>query len=236
MKLVAILSTALLLSACGQKTAAPHKNGSTALADGNTVRCVVGGVKLAGTGAPQVEVGGFGIQGNTLNGFGVSLNAQHGGKLHQVSSSLMSLPMQTGTYHFPDLGATGASLAFYNVRTMEGDLLRGYNGGTYGQQFSPIENDPEAKLKVVVDKIIIADAPQPGFKRVHVAGRFDFNAAALPGSSPSDACANSGVARSLASVKAGKRLLPLYDAAVCEAEKRHVQCDFDVVADFVIHP
>ncbi|QDQ28698.1 hypothetical protein FNU76_21365 [Chitinimonas arctica] len=236
MKLVAILPILpilLLLTACDQIAAASSKDKPAAQTDGNTMSCVAGGLKLSGTGAPAVEVGGFGIQGDTLNAFALSLNVERAGKVHQVSSSLMPLPMRAGTYHFPSLAVPGMSLAFYNIRTTEGDLLRGYNGGTYSQQFSPIENDPEAKLKVQVDKMIVSDAPQPGFKRVHAAGHFAFNAAALPASSPSDACVSNGIARSLLSVKAGERLLPLFDATVCGAEKIHVQCDFDVVTDFV---
>ncbi|MES2128234.1 MAG: hypothetical protein V4463_13260 [Pseudomonadota bacterium] len=233
MKLIALFSVLLLMTACDQKTAASHEDKRAAQADGNKMNCVAGDVKLAGAGAPEVEIGGFGIQGETLNAFGLSLNVERAGKVHQVSSSLMALPLQAGTYHFPALNAAGPTLAFYNIRTRERDLLKGYNGGTYGQQFSAIEHDPEAKLKVQVDKVTVADAAQAGFKRVHAVGHFEFNAAALPASGPSDACASNGIARSLESVKAGKRLLPLYDAAICGAEKKHVQCDFDVAADFV---
>lgn len=233
MKSAAIVTALLLLAACGQKADTSHKDQAAAQADGNTMSCVAGDLKLTGTGAPEVEIGGFGIQGDTLNAFALSLTVEHAGKVHQVSSSLMPLPMQAGTYHFPSLKEPGMSLAFYNVRNTERDLLKGYTGGTYGQQFSPIENDPEAKLKVQISKMIVSDAPQPGFKRIHAVGQFEFNAAALPASSPSDACVSDGIARSLASVKAGKRLLPLFDAKVCGAEKTHVQCDFDVIADFI---
>lgn len=226
MKHAALLPVLLLLTACDQKAEA-------ALNSGNTISCVADGQKLSGAGAPQVEIGGFGIQGGTINGFAVSLNVESAGKVHQVSSSLMPLPLQTGVYHFPALSVPGMSLAFYNVRSTDGDLLKGYTGGTYSQQFSPIENDPDAKLKVQINKMVVSDAAQPGFKRVHAVGQFEFNAAALPASSPSDACTSSGVARSLASVKAGKRLLPLFDAKVCGAQKQHVQCDFDVVVDLV---
>ncbi|WP_028101369.1 hypothetical protein [Pseudoduganella violaceinigra] len=232
MHLKAILPVLFLLTACGQKATASHKDKAAELADGNSMSCVAGNVKLAGAGSPQVAVAGFGIHGDTIGGFGLGLNVEHAGKVHEVSSSLMPLPLQTGTHHFPSLAEPGMTLASYKIRAADGDLLRGYNGGTYSQQFSAIENDPDAKLKIQIDKMVVSDAPQPGFKRIHAVGYFEFNAAALPASSPSDACVSDGVARSLASVKAGKRLLPLFDAAVCDAEKKHVRCDFDVVTDF----
>ncbi|MTW09901.1 hypothetical protein GM658_04750 [Pseudoduganella eburnea] len=212
----ALLPILLFLAACDQQAAAP--------ADGNTMSCQTGDLKLSGTGAPDVGVAAFGIEGDTINGFGLSLNVGHAGKVHEVSSSLMHLPMRTGAYEFE-------TLPFYNTRTTERDLLKGYNAGTYSQQFSPVENDPEAKLKVQIDKMVVSDAPQPGFKKIHAVGHFEFNAAALPASSPSDACVSNGIARSLESVKAGKRLLPLFDATVCGAEKKHIRCDFDVIAE-----
>lgn len=233
MKPSAILLTSILLAACGQKTAASHQDQAQALAKNNTMHCVAGDIKLDGTGEPEVGVASFGIQGNTISGFGLSLNVEHGGKAYEVSSSLMSLPLQSGSYHFPSLTEPGMTLASYKIRTAERDLLKGYNGGTYSQQFSAIENDPEAKLKIQVSKMIVSDAPLPGFKRIHAVGQFEFNAAALPASSPSDACTRSAIARSITGANSGKRTLPLFDAAVCGAEKQHVQCDFDVTADLV---
>lgn len=218
MKRAALLPLLLFLAACDKQVATP--------ADGNTMNCQTGDLKLSATGEPDVGVAAFGIQGDTINGFGLSLNVEQSGKVHEVSSSLMPLPMRTGAYEFQ-------SLPFYNTRTAEHDLLKGYTAGTYGQQFSSVENDPEAKLKVQIDKMAISDAPQPGFKKIHAVGHFEFNAAALPASSPSDACVSNGIARSLESVKAGKRLLPLFDATVCGAEKKHVRCDFDVMAELV---
>ena len=233
MKPTAVLPVLLLLAACNQESASSHKEQSAAPANGNTMRCVAGGLKLDGAGEPEVGIASFGIQGDTISGFGLGLNVEHAGKAYQVSSSLMPLPMQGGTYHFPSLTEPGMTLASFTIRTTDGDLLREYNGGTYSQQFSAVENDPEAKFKIQIDKMIVSDAPLPGFKRVHAVGQFQFNAAALPDSSPSEACVSNGIARSMEGVKAGKRLLPLYDAAVCEAEKKHVQCDFDIVVDLV---
>lgn len=233
MKAAALLPAFLLLAGCDQQAAATHRDKPSGTAGGNTMSCVTGDLKLSGSGEPEVGVGGFGIRGNTLDSFALSLHIEHAGKVHQVTSSLMPLPMQTGTYHIPSLTTPGATFAFYKVRSTSGELLREYSGGIYGQQFSPIDNDPEAKLKVQIHKMDVTDAQQPGFKRVHAAGHFSFNAAALPGSSPSDACVSNGIARSLASVKAGKRVLPLYDATVCGAQKMHIQCDFDIVTDFV---
>jgi len=228
----AVILTVLLLAACDRKTPAAPEHQQAAQAKLNTMSCLAGDVKLSGAGEPEVGIGGFGIHGDTLNGFALGLSVEQGGKVHQVSSSIIPLPMQAGTYHFPSLTTPGASFGFYNLRNKDGDLLRGYNGGTYGQQYSTIENDPEAKLKVQVSKMLVSDSPQPGFKRVHAVGEFEFNAAALPAASPSDDCTRNAVARSLESVKAGKQILPLYDAAVCGAEKKHVRCEFDIVADF----
>lgn len=223
MKLLAILPVLVLLSACDQKAAA---SGS-----GNTMNCIADDLELSGAGEPEVGVGSFGILGDTIAGFGLGLNVEHSGKVYEVSTALISLPMRTGTYHFPGLAEPGMTLASYTVRTSQRDLIKSYNGGTYSQQFSPVENDPGAKLTIQIDKMIVSDATQPGFKRIHAIGYFEFNAAALPAASPSDACVSNGVARSLESVKTGKRLLPLFDAAVCGAEKKHVRCDFDVAAE-----
>lgn len=225
MKSVAILTTSLLLAACNDKPAAQ--------ANASTMHCDAGGLKLSGTGSPEVGIASFGIKGDIITGFGLGLDVTQGAKAYQVSSSLMPLPMQAGTYHFPALTEPGMTLASFKVRTADHDLIKGYNGGTYSQQFSPVENDPDAKLKVQINQINVSDAALPGFKHVHAVGSFDFNAAALPGDSPSDACTTDGVRRSLLSVKAGKRLLPMFDAALCGAEKTHVHCDFDVAADLV---
>jgi hypothetical protein len=233
MKPAAILPILLLLTACGRNAADARPDQSEQLASNNTMNCVVGDLKLAGKGAPAIGVASFGIQGGSITGFGLSLNVEHANKVHEVSSSLMSLPMQSGSYHFPSLAEPGMTLASYTLRTKDHDLLKGYNGGTYSQHFSPIENDPEAKLKIQVNRMIVSDAPLPGFKRVHAVGWFEFNAAALPGASPSDACLQDGIQRSIVGANAGKRLLPLFDAKVCGAEKKHIQCDFDVVADLV---
>lgn len=230
MRQIAILTIFLLLAACDQKA------DSKAAANSNKMTCTAGGQQLAGTGEPEVGLASFGIQGDTITGFGLGLNIEHSGKVHEVSSSLMPLPMQTGTYYFPSLAEPGMTLASYKVRTADRDLLRDYNGGTYSQHFSAIENDPEAKLKIQVDKMDVSDAVQPGFRRVHAVGHFEFNAAALPAASPSDACVKDGIVRSIKSANAGKHLLPMFDAAVCGAEKTHVHCDFDVVADLVKQP
>lgn len=232
MKTTSILPALLLLAACGQE-AASNQGRSAAPDNRNTMRCTAGGLKVAGTGAPEVGVASFGVQGNTITGFGLSLNVEQAGKRYEVSSSLMPLPTQTGTYHFPSLATPGMSLASLTVRTPGGDLLKGYNGGTYSQQFSAVENDPDAKLKIQLNKMEVSDAPLAGFKRIHAVGNFTFNAAALPAASPSDACVSNGVARSMAGLKAGQRMLPLFDATVCGAEKKHVECDFDVVIDLV---
>ena len=234
MKPAATLPLLFLLAACNQNAADARKDQSQGLASSNTMRCVVGDIKLAAKGAPEVGFASFGIKGDTITGFGLSLNVEHANQVHEVSSSLMPLPMQSGTYHFPSLTEPGMTLASYTLRTTDRDLLKGYNGGTYSQHFSPIENDPEAKLKIQVNRMVVSDAPMPGFKRVHAVGQFEFNAAALHGASPSDACTKDGIRRSIVSANAGKRLLPLFDATVCGAEKKHIQCDFDVVADLVM--
>lgn len=234
MKLVSILPMLCLCTACHQKTAATAEDKVAALAAGNTMSCLVGDIKLAGAGPKEIGIGGFGIQAGTLSAFSLSLNVEHAGKVHTVSTSLMPLPMQAGTYHFPSLESAGMSFAFYEIRTMDRDLLKAYNGANYSQHFSPIENDPEAKLKIEVDKMVVSAADLPGFKRVHAIGRFQFNGAALPGASPSEACVENGIKRSIGSLQAAKRLLPQFDAAVCGAEKKHIQCDFDVVSDFVV--
>lgn len=226
MKLAALLTVLLLLSACEQKN--PEVAGK-----GNRMNCDAGGLALSGSGDQEVGVGSFGIQGDIIGGFGLGLNVERGGKVYEVSTALMPLPMQAGTYHFPGLEEPGMTLASYKIKTADRDPLRDYNGGIYNQHFSPVENDPEAKLKIQIDKFAVSDAPLPGFKRIHAIGAFDFNAAALPGAEPSEACIRDGVTRSLESISAKKRLLPMFNAKVCGAEKTHIHCSFDVVADLV---
>jgi len=231
MKPSALLPVLLLLTACDREAATSQKHSPASLSKGNAMHCIAGDFKLDGSGEPEVGIGSFGIQGDTITGFGLSLTVERGDKVYEVSSSLMSMPMQSGTYHFPSLAEPGMTLASYKIRNKDRDLLRDFNGGTYSQQFSAVENDPEAKLKIQVNKMLVSDAPQPGFKRIHAVGQFEFNAAALPASEPSDACVRDGIARSIRGASSGKRQLPLFDAAVCGAEKKHIQCDFDVVVD-----
>lgn len=233
MKFISILPILCLLAACYQKAAPAAEDKDAELASGNKISCLVGDLQLAGTGPHEVEIAGFGIHANTLNAIGLNLTVEHAGKLHIVSTSLMSLPMHAGTYYFPSLDSAGMTFASYDIRTKDHDLLKAYEGSIYSQHFSPIDNDPEAKLKIQVDKMTVSAADLPDFKRVHAVGHFQFNGAALPGSTPSKACVSSGIARSMASAQADKRLLPLFDAAVCGTEKKHIQCDFDVVQDFV---
>lgn len=236
MKLASFLPILCLFAACDPKPAPAVADKAAALGAGNSVRCVVDSLKLTGSGPDAVGLASFGIQGGKLTAFGISLNIEHGGKVHVVSTSLMALPLQAGTYHFPALDTAGMTFASYEVRTKDRDLLRDYNGATYSQHYSPVENDPEAKLNIVVDKLALSAADLPGFQRVHAVGRFQFNGAALPGAEPSETCVKDGIQRSFASLKAGKRMLPLFDAAVCGAEKKHVQCEFDVSGDFITHP
>ncbi|MES2015601.1 MAG: hypothetical protein V4484_03825 [Pseudomonadota bacterium] len=236
MKHVSILAIVCLFTACQPKATPTADDKVAALASGNTMNCLVGDLKLAGSGPDEVGIGGFGINKGMLNAFSLSLDVEHGGKAHIVSTSLMPLPMQAGTYHFPSLESPGMSFAYYEIKTTKRDLVRAYNAATYSDTYSPIENDPEAKLKFELDKMTVSVADLPGFKRVHAVGRFQFNGAALPGAEPSSACMEDGIKRSIASLGGGKRLLPKLDAAVCGAEKKHIACDFDVSSDFVVQP
>jgi hypothetical protein len=233
MTLRTLLPTLLLLAACNPKAAPTSDDKNAALAAGNTISCTVGDLALSGVGANSVGIASFGISGETLTAFGLTLDVERGGKLHVISTSLMPLPMHPGTYHFPGLDTNGMSYASYEIRTPDRDLLKSYSGANYSQYFSPLEIDPEAKLKVQVDKLVVSGADLPGFKRVRAIGTFQFNAAAVPGDKPSDACMQDGIQRSLASIKAGKRLLPMLNPQLCGAEKTHVQCKFDVLGDFV---
>ena len=233
MKPMFLLPVLCLLAACHAKDAPRDKVAE--LAAGNTMTCTAGGITLSGKGQ-DIGIAGFGVKDNTLSAFALTLNAELGGKEHVVSTSLMPLPMHTGTYYFPGLDEPGMTFASYEIRTTERDLLKAYGGTTYSQHYSAVENDPEAKLKIEIDLITVSAADLPGFKRVHALGRFQFNGAALPASSPSDACVTDGIQRSIRSVGANKRLLPLFDAGVCGAEKKHVQCSFDVTTDFPVQP
>jgi hypothetical protein len=233
MKHLTVLTALFMLAACDPKAAPSIEQQTAALDAGNTMNCTAGDLALSGKGPEQVGIASFGISGGNLTAFGLSLNVETGGKVHVISTSLLTLPLHAGTFHVPPLDSIGMSYASYEIRTAERDLLRNYGGTTYSQHFSPLEIDPEAKLKVQVDKLDVAAADLPGFKRVHAVGSFRFNGAALPGPEPSDACMHDGIMRSMESLKAGKRLLPLFNAQVCGAEKKHIQCKFDVVGDFV---
>src|SRR5471030_3121229 len=142
MKLVSILPVLCLLTDCYQKAAPVAEDKVAELASGDKISCLVGDLQVAGAGPHEVEIWGISIHANTIDAISLDLTVEHAGKLHIVSTSLMSLPLQAGTYYFPSLDSAGMTFAFYDIRTKNHDLLKAYEGSTYSQHFSPIDNDP----------------------------------------------------------------------------------------------
>lgn len=229
------LPLALLLGACqpaddDADAADADEDPAAALRAGNTMRCTAGPLALEGRGE-DVGLGSFGIHQGQLS-LSLNLGAEQQGKVHVVSTSLMSIPLKTGTYSFPDAAASGPTYASYELRDSENNLLKDYSGPNYWFYYSAVEVDPAAKLKFVVEKLAVSSSPIPGMRRVHLSGSFTFNGAALPDNKQSEACSLDGIRRSINSLN-GKRLLPMYDAKVCGAEKIHVQCRYAVAADLL---
>lgn len=224
------LPLVLLLSACEPDHADTDQDPAAALRAGNSVRCTAGPLALEGRGE-QVGIASFGIAKGQLS-FGLTLDAEHQGRPHVVSTSLMGFLPKPGTYYFPDATSRGPSYASYEIRDSERNLLTDYSGGNYWFHYSAQEVDPGAKLKFVVETFGMSASPIAGMQRVHLTGSFNFNAAALPGNQQNEACVLDGIRRGGTAVN-GKRPLPMFDAKLCGAEKVHVQCRYDVKVDLL---
>ena len=233
MKSLCPLLLAVALAACAKEDASTTtEDPGSAAGAGNTMACTADGSAFKGKG-DQVGVASFGITKDVLS-IGLTLTLDQGGQTHMLSSSLMAIPLHSGTYHFPPLDKPGYSLAEYRIRTLEQEPVLTYVGANYGMYYSAVENDPEAKLKLEVDKLDVSAGSLPGFKRVELNGRFAFNAAALPGAQHSEACTTDGLQRAIKALPSGKPPLPMYDAKVCGAKKVHVECSYHVVQELVV--
>lgn len=220
-----MLAALAALCACDPKpVAAEQVPAAAGLTD--TMSCLAGDVKLSAKGE-AVQIASLGMADGKLN-LGLGMNSEYGGNTHFVNTSLMTVPLQAGTYHFPELDTTGMSLAEYRIKNADSETLKSYQGGIYSQHFSPIQIDPQAKLKLEIDKLSVSSSADPSVKRVYLAGRFSFNAAALPGNKTSEACISDGIDRSMKSLGSPTRIMPLFNAKLCGTEKKHVQCTFEV--------
>lgn len=235
MKTLLVLLLPLALAACESKddaeAEAEPQDAATALAAGNTMHCTVDGRAFDAKGE-QVDVGSLGIVGDAIS-FTIGLHVERDGHTHFIDSSLTAFPLRPGTYHFPPLDKPGYSYAEYRIKDAQYETIASYNGSIYGMHFSPVENDPEAKLKLDIEKLDLATASMPGFKRLDLAGRFTFNAAALPDGQTSEACSKEAIERSMQGL-GGQRPLPMFNAKVCGTKKVHVQCSFKVAGEFVV--
>lgn len=229
-----VLCIALALAGCHARSS---ESGAPAEDPGSgprTMRCTANGLALAGSG-PQVGIGSFGLAGDKLT-FSLSLDNENGGRHHIVSSGLLALPTHAGAFHFPELDKPGGSPATYIVRDASLDPLREYNGGNFDLLYATRENDPASKLSFTVGRFDLAPGHLPGFKRVHLAGEFHFNAAYLPyvNGNPSEACTTDAIKRSMSALGGGARY-PQYDPKVCGGQKTEVACTYDVTQDLLAH-
>lgn len=200
-----------------------------ALQADNTMTCVSGGETFSGKGA-EVGIASLGGNGKQLN-FGVTLMIERDKQNHIISSGLAALPTAAGTYYFPELTSEGYSGADYEIRTLDMDLIREYDGPSYAYAYSDKQFDNEAKMKMEVFKFIKSASATPPLARYHIVGQFKFNAALLSKDQEVEsACTMDAQKRAIASLGGASRY-PQYSAEVCKAEKKHFDCKFDVKFD-----
>lgn len=227
---LALLAIVCSLAGCKGDTNAEQDPGA-ALQAGNSMSCVSDGEKFAGTGE-QVGVDSLGDNGKLLS-LSLSLMVERDSKNHIISAGLLAVPMGEGTTYFPALGKEGGSGGSYEIKTLEMDEIKEFNGSNYGLTYSPEKIDKDAKLKLQVHKFAQSTAPETGLPRFHIRGEFQFNAAYMPyvdGNLP-EACSMEAIQRSMKAIHGQAPRYPMYNAEVCKAEKKHVDCKFDITFD-----
>jgi len=221
----------LVVGLSGCKADSHPAEDGTALQAGNAMSCVSGAEKFSGNGE-QVGVGSLGGDGKQLS-LSLQLMVERDHRNHIISTGLMAIPMAEGTSYFPALASEGSSDGSYDIKTADMDLIKAFTGSAYGFAYADEQFDKDAKLRLRVDKFARSVAPQTGLPRFHIAGEFEFNAAYMPyvnGNLP-DACSMEAIQRSIKSISGEAPRYPRYDAKICNAEQKHVECTFDVTFD-----
>lgn len=221
----------LIVGLSGCKGDSRPEDAGAALQAGNVMSCVSGAEKFSGKGE-QVGVGSLGSDARQLS-LSLQLMVERDHRNHIISSGLMAIPMAEGTTYIPALTSEGSSDGSYDIKTADMDLIKAFTGSAYGFAYADEQFDKDAKLKLRVDKFARSVAPQTGLPRFHIAGEFAFNAAYMPyvdGNLPA-ACSMEAIQRSVKSIDGGAPRYPRYDAKICKAEQKHVECTFDVTFD-----
>ena len=111
------------------------------------------------------------------------------------------------------------------------DLIRQFDGPSYSYAYSDKQFDNEAKMKMQVFKFIKSASDMPPLPRYHIVGQFQFNTASLSKKKAvEEACFMDAQKRAMTSIGGGPRY-PQYNAALCQAEKKHFDCKFEVKFD-----
>lgn len=228
--LAVVLSASIGLAGCEAREPSVD-DAVAALQAGNTMTCVSGSETFSGEGA-QVGVASIGGNGKHLS-FGVSLMVERDKRNHIINSGLTALPTEAGTYYFPELTSEGYSGADYEIKTLDMDLIREFDGPSYAFAYSDKQFDNEAKMKMQILKFTKSASDTPPLPRYHIVGQFQFNVAAMSKEkSVEDACMMDAQKRVMASIGGAPRY-PQYSAALCQAEKKRFDCKFDVKFDTV---
>jgi hypothetical protein len=163
-----------------------------------------------------VGIASFGIKDNQLS-LGLSVSEQKNGNDLGVGTGLFRFPMAPGNYE--SVGAT------YAIGNETSEKL--YKTMMYPMFFATSSDDPLTRSEINIKKLEKGRAESGVMVRTHIVGDARFHAAYAP-DPMSRACGQDGSKRVMDGLK-----YPMYNAAVCGAEKVKVECKFDLTADFV---
>ncbi len=236
MKFATPVRSAILLLLAGSLAACEgekpeEKDPVDALQAKNTMSCVSGDEIFSGKGS-DVGVGSLGGDGKLLS-LSLDLGLERGGKWHNISTGLMTVPMAQGMSYFPDADNEGNSASTYDIRTLDRDLIKQYTTMHYGFAYSDKPIDTAAKVKLQIHRFSKSVAPDTGLPRYHFLGEFTFNTAHMPyvnGNLP-EACTLEAIQRAMQVPSDSPARYPQYSAAVCKAEKKRFDCKFDITFD-----
>ncbi|MBC8081799.1 MAG: hypothetical protein H7Z21_01185 [Hymenobacter sp.] len=226
---IRLISAAFFLLPFVGCTSAEDTDSEEELRAGNKMTCVVDGKTLTGTGE-QVQIGGFGVTGDTMS-LALDLDIDQDGQQLAVTTGLTKLPIRKGSYRFPDLASDGYGGGGYKVRNGDGDLLKDFSEANYLVFYAQKAKDPATRLLISFSEIEKLPASLPDFVRIKMKGAFRFKAAHVPyvSGNLSEACIQEAYLHSL---KHGRRY-PQYNASICGAEKVDVSGTFEVTQDFM---
>jgi hypothetical protein len=187
---------------------------SNALSNANVMACSVDNGTMVNVKGAEVGIGSFGITNNHLN-LTLNISEETKGKYVRVGTGIFTFPMVPGKYE-----SVGADYATGN-ETSE----KKYTSVMYPLYFSTSRDDPLAKSEINIKQVEKGPADSGLLVRTHVVGEARFLAVYAP-NPRTEACAQDLVER----VTNGLTN-PMYNAAVCGAEKVKVECKFDITAD-----